>query len=320
MPMRRKASSPRRHRAVQIVVTPASGTGQAVSTARQLRKALRSRGYKTDIRTFADFASLVRWAETHRSTFSHLICVGGDSTLGAAAAAAVRLSVPLLPVPSGFGNVFTRVFGHPEHVAGIVKLLEEGEVRRIDVGVDQEGIVLCHRSYGFLADIEEAFEKERAKPMSQFLRYLAYCRCAARSLLTVPLPSIRVEIDGKAVAEDAVLVTVANVETYRGFLSLTPAATPLDGLFDVFIVPRMTKPRLLAVLVRLMLRMHGRWDAVRLFRGKRLTVAVEGRLPEELEVLRRALPVVVPEGSVEDLAQRQADAVVPVENGGDRAG
>ena len=39
------------------------------------------------------------------------------------------------------------------------------------------------------------------------------------------------------VADDAVLVTVANVETYRDFLPLTPSASPIDGRFDVFVVP-----------------------------------------------------------------------------------
>lgn len=57
------------------------------------------------------------------------------------------------------------------------------------------------------------------------------------------------------VADEAPLVIVANVPTYRGFLTLTPEATLFDGLLDVLVVPPLGKqalgvvPRVLPVLV-----------------------------------------------------------------------
>ena len=59
------------------------------------------------------------------------------------------------------------------------------------------------------------------------------------------------------------LVTVANVETYRDFLSLTPAASPIDGRLDVFVIPRTSKWGLARRLLRLKLRLPGRWDGRR---------------------------------------------------------
>ncbi|PYM45513.1 MAG: hypothetical protein DME16_17305 [Candidatus Rokuibacteriota bacterium] len=80
---------------VQIIVTPGSGDGRARATARRLQKALVRRGYAARIQTFANLERLLEWSATCEPDYSHLVAVGGDATLSAAAAAAVRLSIPL---------------------------------------------------------------------------------------------------------------------------------------------------------------------------------------------------------------------------------
>lgn len=299
---------------VQIVVTSGSGDGQARSTARRLQKALVRRGYETQVQTFADLDRLLRWAATCEPVFSHLVGVGGDATLSAAAGAAVRLSIPFVPVPNGFGNIFARAFGHAEETHRVIELFERGHVRRVDVGTVNHGeIFLSHRSYGMLEEIQQAVERGRAQPRSRMLRHLTYYAMAKLFLLTARLPAIRVEVDGILLAEDAAIVTVANVETYRGYLSLTPAASPIDGLFDVFVIPSATKLGVLMRLLKLMLGLSGRWEGVMLCRGRRVRVTVEGGTPEELAVGRSVLPLLVPPGSVESLKARQAEADVPSE-------
>jgi diacylglycerol kinase (ATP) len=237
------------------------------------------------------------------------VAVGGDATLSASAAAAVRLSIPFLPVPNGFGNMFARAFGFADQTRRVIEHFERGQVRRVDVGVyPGERIFLSHRSYGLLEDIQRAVERGRAQPKSRALRHLAYYVTAERSILTGPLPAIRVEVDGALLVEEAALVTVANVETYRGFLNLTPTASPIDGLFDVFVIPRTTRFGAWARIFKILLDLPGRWEGVMLSRARRVRVTVKGRAPEDLEVRRRVLPLLVLPESLEDLKVRQAEA------------
>jgi len=274
-----------------------------MTTARELRGILEQRGAPTAIRTYTNLASLARWARTCEADFTHLICVGGDATQSTAAGAAVRLSIPFVPVPSGFGNIFARSFDHPDRPEAVAELLETGELMRVDVGlVDGEEIFLCHHSYGPLQQIQDTVERGRAQPKSRIARYFAYWGMAKRFLVDTRPPSLRVEIDGALVADRAALVTVANVETYRGFLSLTPMASPIDGLFDVFIVPRTNRVRLATLLVRRMLTTPGRSDDALLVQGRRVAVTVNGRRREELRVVRGALPLLAPLGSIERFA------------------
>jgi len=301
------------NRTVQIIVTPGSGEGRALLTARRLEHVFGQRDDEVAVRTYKSLAALTKWANTCEADFTHLVCVGGDATLSATAPASVRLSRPFLPVPSGFGNIFARSFGHPREPEEVADLLDKGETWLVDVGMAQDGeIFLSHRSYGFLQDIQETVERGRAQPRSRVARYLAYWSVVGQFLSDPRCPTLAVEIDGQHVTDAAGLVTVANVETYRGFLSLTPTASPVDGLFDVFIVPCGPKVWVGARLLRLMMKLPGRWSGVRLYRGRRVVVG-RGQHREELTVAHRKLPLIVPPGAVARLTERSREATPPIE-------
>ena len=300
---------------IAIVVTPGSGEGRALGLARRLRRLLGRRRHAASIHAFEDLAGLTRWAQRIAADVSHVVCVGGDATLSAAALASMRTGAPFVPVATGFGNIFASVFGHPRRATEVATLLAEGEVRRVDVGVagtpSGEEIFLSHRSYGLLEQVQTLAERGRRQPRRRALRYLWYWGVAYRFLVRERLAGFQVEIDGRTVADDAVLVTVANVETYRGFLSLTPTASPIDGLFDVAVIPRVSTPALLWRLLRLLLQLPGRWNGLTLYRGRRVVVTTPRRR-ETLTVRRRALPLLVSRGALEALVRRDVpDAPEP---------
>jgi diacylglycerol kinase (ATP) len=300
---------------VKIVVTPGSGEGRAMRTAQRLHRALARRGREASIESFSDLAGLTEWARTCTREFAVIVCMGGDATMSAASTAAMRLDVPFVPVPNGFGNIFAGVFGHPQKVRGVLRLLNNGELHRVDVGMATAGsteeVFLSHRSYGFLEQIQEIAEHGRRQPKRRLLRLLWYVRVAGAFLFTERLASFALEIDGKPVTDDAVLVTVANVETYRGFLALTPTASPIDGLFDVCVIPRVPTVILMFRLLRVMLHVPGRWRGVALYRGRRATVTTPRRR-EELDVRRHALPLLVPPGTIEKLRSRIVEDAPPI--------
>ncbi|HEX6775444.1 MAG TPA: diacylglycerol kinase family protein [Methylomirabilota bacterium] len=294
---------------VQIVLTPGSGDGRARATARRLQKALGRRGYEVRIQTFTNLEGLLEWSDTCAPDFGHLVAIGGDATISAAAAASVRLSIPFVPVPNGFGNMFALAFGFGNQTHRVIDLFERGVVRRVDVGQFSDGrLFLSHRSFGLLNDIQEAVERGRAQPKAHLWRHLAYYAEARKFLFSAPLSFIRVEVDGAVLAEEAALVTVANVETYRGYLSLTPTASPIDGLFDVFTISSRSRLGLWMRVLRLLVGSRRGADGVAFGRGQRVRVTVDGHPPEELVVNRRALPLLVRPESLAELRARQVEA------------
>jgi diacylglycerol kinase (ATP) len=280
-------------RPIQIVVTPRSGNGQAMSTALELRDALIARQYLTSLEVFSDLDSLQRWAKQDGDEFSLVICIGGDGTQSTTARAAVRRSVPFLPVSSGFGNLFAGAFDHPRTVRGALDLLAHGRVVNCDVGLRNGELFLCQQSYGLIADVQEAVESGAAAPRKRWQRWLSYYRAATRYLRETPPLRRRVVVDGRVVAVDAALVIVANVEAYGAWLPLVPDASPVDGLFDVFVLKAATHRRVVAKLLRRHLRIPGLGSGTLLCRGQRVSVSGLGASRDQLEVLPGALPVVV---------------------------
>ena len=277
---------------VQIFATRGSGNGRALGLARRLQAALEARGWRTRLDDFADVRRLARWRRPRGARISHIVCVGGDGTMSAAARAAIRHQIPFVPVPSGFGNLFARAFGHRGRVEAVVELLDHGQIIRADAAAANGEIFLCHSSYGMLAQIQAAVEAVDAQPRSRLRRLLAYVWTARRFLVDPPRSAIRVEVDGRIVSRRAALVTVANVEAYGGFLSLTPAASPTDGLLDVFVLPRTTRRALWGGLLRRLLRLPIAAADALLVRGRRVSVEA-GTVRDEIEVLPRALRLLV---------------------------
>lgn len=279
---------------VQLVVNPVAGNGRSLGIARRLETALTARGHRTRSLVPRSLGALARWARECEPDFAYLCCVGGDDTMDAVAPACIRLGVPLVPVPVGFGNVFARATGHRARVGDVLRLLEGGTVHWVDVGIGRHGVFVVARGFGFLEDVQQAVETAGNVPRSAPLRCLAYVRQALRAVRHMPLHRLRVEIDGERLADDAAMVIVANVPTYDGFVNLTPQASPLDGLLDVFLVHRTTPARLFWELVGTLLRPRAGKAIGGLRRATRVSIQSGEEAPEEFFVVPRALPVLGP--------------------------
>ncbi|HWC03032.1 MAG TPA: diacylglycerol kinase family protein [Methylomirabilota bacterium] len=284
---------PTRSRPIQIVVTPGSGDGRAMATALELRNALAAHRYLSSLEVFPTLGALRKWTETPSKDFSVLLCVGGDGTQSTTALAALRRSVPFLPVSSGFGNLFAQAFGHHGRVEEVLSLLKHGRIVHSDVGTCNDELFLCQQSYGLIPEVQDAVEAAADRPRARWQRWLAYYGAAVRHLRDAPPRRLRVLVDGRVVAVDAALVIVANVKTYGAWLPLAPNASPVDGLLDVFVMSAATHREVIAKLLRRHLRIPGSDAGTLLCRGQRVSVSGLKWGRDQIEVLRHRLPVVV---------------------------
>jgi diacylglycerol kinase (ATP) len=200
--------------------------------------------------------------------------LGGDGTVHLAAQAVAGTATALAVLPSGSGNDLAAALGLPtdavaaaEHVAG---MLRTGRRRRIDVGriagAACFSTVLCT---GFDASVNARANAMRwpAGPRRYDLAVLAELAALA------PRP-VRVQVGGRAVELEAILVAVGNGPCYGGGLRICPDATLTDGLLDVIAIAAVSRRRLLRVFPSVRAGAHVHEPEVTVLRGA--TVRIDG--------------------------------------------
>ena len=224
----------------------------------------------------------------HRAGSRRIVVAGGDGSLHAVVTALHRrhdLADSVLGlIPLGTGNDFARSTDIPLDPEEAARLLLDGEVRPVDLIVDELGGVVVnnvHVGAGAQASRRGARWKDRLHSVGvgkANLGKLGYPIGAMLAAFMPPRVRLHVEVDGHVVidVDDPVLmVAVGNGASVGGGTELTPEADAEDGRVDIMI-SRSTGPiakfTYVASLARA--RHHERDDVIYL-RGREVSVTGE---------------------------------------------
>ncbi|RMI33020.1 YegS/Rv2252/BmrU family lipid kinase [Nocardia stercoris] len=295
-------------RSVLLLTNPRSGVGLGSRTAAAAFERFAARGVTvTEVcGTSADeSARLVRAAVTGADRPDVVVVAGGDGLVNLALDALADTGVPLGLVPSGTGNDLARYFDIPRaDPAAAADVVLDGENRTIDLGmVEREGS--ARRFATVAATGLDARVTLRANRMTFPRGSLRYTAAAALELFGRMVLPYRMEFaDGTVLETDAVMVAVGNTSTYGGGMPICPDAVPDDGLLDVTVVGRISRPTMAVLLPRVASGHFIAHPAVSRHRVTGLTLAAEapvtadgedfGTLPVTIRVLPGAQQIRVP--------------------------
>jgi diacylglycerol kinase (ATP) len=221
-----------------------------------------------------------------RAGSRRIVVAGGDGSLHAVISALYRRHeldtaiVGLLPM--GTGNDFARSLGIPLDLAGAAQVVLTGEVRPMDLIVDELGEVVVnnvHVGAGAAASRRGARIKERLRSVGvgrANLGKLGYPVGAVMSAFDEPSVHLHVELDGQVVTDldrPVLMVAIGNGASVGGGTRLTPEADPEDGRFDVMVSHAVGTRAKLGYALHLRRGEHHRRDDVQYLRGSRATVS-----------------------------------------------
>lgn len=215
-----------------------------------------------------------------------VVAAGGDGTLGEVAGAIIGSgkAVALGVLPMGTGNDFARtwgVWGQPELALGAIF---QGERRRVDVGR-----IECERRARFFVNVAgsgfdalvarriNAWGKHRALRHARGIS--AYLLAVAREMATFRAFDVALELDGERIETSAVLVAVANAQSYGGGMKVCPDARLDDGLFDVCLIERVSRTEFLRAFPGVFAGKHTNHPKVRMLRCRSIFMEGEGAVP-----------------------------------------
>ena len=263
---------------VLVIGNPIAGGGRAARKIAELGELLRGNGHAVetfltsgagDARTRA--AALGRGVDV-------VVAAGGDGTLnevlnGLHAPVTARVAF----LPAGTANVTARELGLAGTCAETLRLIEEGAVRRLDIGTAGGRRFLMLASVGF--DALVCAEDKKYRTGAQGVLRLVVP--VFRALRHYRAPALSVSVDG-APPLDGAMVIVSKTAHYGGYFTVARDARCDSGTFEVTVFERGSRRALLCYAIgALRGTLDTRADVLRL-RGTR--VEVRSKAPAWVEL------------------------------------
>ncbi len=219
-----------------LIVNPCSGRTRSRKTideiiSRELTDVYDITVVKTKCKS--DATELVK---SMASSFDVVACAGGDGTLNEVVNGIMCCEnrKPILYIPNGTTNDFSKVIGVPHTVRGISALAISGEKNYCDVGSFNERYFICTASFGYGVNASLSTSQE----MKNKFGHVAYIMSALTKLTDIKPFEMEIECDGKDYSGKYIFGSVTNTTSVGGVFKLRRNTVRLnDGKFEIILVP-----------------------------------------------------------------------------------
>ena len=258
-----------------VVCNASAGKGKGSMLAGEFIKLLSNSGLENkliDCDTFAETKMLLE-KEIQTNRYNYLIAVGGDGLVNLCLQLVAEKPICLGVIPAGTGNDFARATGfNGKSVDEIFSIFSRSKPVKIDLGkavsADESKWFVQVLSTGFDA-IVNSLANKMTWPRGKSKYTIATILILSR-FKSIPY---MVEIDGRIFEQNAMLLAVANGESYGGGMRICPGASNSDGIFDVLIVRPVTKIVLLTIFPKVFRGNHIPHPKIDVYKGKYVKIS-----------------------------------------------
>lgn len=267
-----------RSRKVLLIGNPVAGYGYSRSKIYTFIRMLEARNHRVDVCFTASPGDARRLASDMGSDVERLVVAGGDGTLNEVINGVKDPSrVPILLFPAGTSNTMARELGLPKKMESIVQILEQGNVRRLDMGILGHKRFLLFVGIGLDAMVTEAiFRKGRYR-----LGYGRYFIPLMKMLLYYRPPNIKVKVDGYEGGGGMILVS--NTRHYGWIFKVADLARCDSGHLDICIFPGKNIISFLDYALAASLRRVSTIKKVNYITGKEIFIDSDSPVPVQVD-------------------------------------
>ena len=324
-----------------FVLNPAAQSRRAARCRPALEAALRAEAVSYSLVETAGPGHATRLAREAARGADVVVAVGGDGTLHEVARGVCGTDAVLGVLPLGTGNDFAHAVGMPDELGEAVRALLAAEPHPVDAGrvrwVEEASARARVHEAVFTNCLGVGFDALAAREARRYKRLGgrgAYLAAVLQSLWTWRQPAVEVTVSHEETAGAApakawapsreparsapgeaerlhdgpfFLMEIGNGFSVGGGFLLTPEAVVDDGLLDVCLIDRISRPRVLRLLPTTFTGAHMGEPEVTMRRTRRVTIRSAVPLPfhadgEILTAGATALDVAVLPGALRVLA------------------
>ena len=288
-----------------LIVNPTSGKNTGARIGSEALTLLRAAGVDILDLSAADARSAKEQgrAAVASGAVDRIVVAGGDGMVHLGANLCAGTDVPLGVIAAGTGNDIARELGLPvRDAAKAVERILAGATRAVDAARHTTPTGEDRWFLGVLAAGFDAVVNERANHWRWPKGPMRYNLAILRELPVFRAIPYVLELDGRRIETEAMLVAVGNGPSYGGGMRVTPDAAFDDGLLDVLLLRRVSTPEFLRVFPKVFRGAHTSHPAVEVLRARTVRLEATGivsyadgerfvPLPMTMEVVPGALTV-----------------------------
>jgi diacylglycerol kinase (ATP) len=227
---------------------------------------------------------------------------GGDGTLNAAAAGIARLKRPLGILPLGTANDLARTLEIPADLDAALRIIADGKIRSIDVGLVNDVMFFNVASVGLSAQLSQALTADIKRRFGKLGYALAAVRVLARAR---PFHS-EIIAGGRSIRSLTLQVAVGNGRYYGGGNVVEKSASIVDESLRLYSLEFVQAWRMVLMFRSFRAGEHGALNEVLTLRGDQFEIRTrrprpvnaDGEIvtqtPAVFRVLPKAIDVIVP--------------------------
>jgi diacylglycerol kinase family enzyme len=299
---------------VFIVLNAGSGRGDAERRRAAVQHVLEGAGRRYALFVVDDPRQLPavarRTAELAQQQRGVVVAAGGDGTINTVAQAVLKSGQPFGVLPQGTFNYFSRTYGIPADITEATRVILNGTVQPVQVGLVNDRVFLVNASLGLypqLLEDREAHNKQFGR--SRWVAVWAGIRTILRGYSQLVL---QLDHEDKAQVVRTPTLVVGNNELQLANLGIAEASALRQGQLVAVALRPVGTLAMLGLLLRGALGQLGEAENVLSFAFRRLTVrlrhpygrrrlkvAVDGEvtwlgMPLVFQVAPTPLPLLVP--------------------------
>jgi diacylglycerol kinase (ATP) len=288
---------------IVILLNPNAGRGKARLVLREALEVMQRAGVEIGVRESRDAQHLLALARRAAAEKPDaIVSLGGDGTHHYVVNGIVGSEIPLGIIPCGSGNDFAKGLGIPTEARAAAEALCARNTCRVDLGRAGNTVYAGIAGAGF-DSVVTRYANERVRRLRGSC---AYAWSILRCLKSYRPEPLEIVSDVQEFSGEVIFAAVGNNVSYGGGIHLTPRAKLDDGLLDVCIVPYMGKLEFLRWVPSAYRGEHLRHPRIIYFQARRVSLSTTSRLelfgdgefmqelPTTIEIVPRALPVIVP--------------------------
>ena len=218
-----------------------------------------------------DFESVKQQILT--GNYSIVVACGGDGTVNQVSSVVAQTNMALGIFPLGSGNGLARSNNIPLKLKQALKLIEQGQIKKIDGALLNGNPFFCTAGIGFDALIANEFATSTKRG------FITYFKTSVKEFFNYKPKHYKITIDTKIIETDAFLITVANAGQWGNDVYIAPEAELTDGILNVSILKPFSSLSIASIGIKLFTKKIHTSVKLQSEKGKQITIEFDGAQP-----------------------------------------